>query len=645
MKTIIIPAAAWAVGALAGYNGNLNYRSPSFSHDGLGIDLPKVTGRMLQKREVEYETENLTFTHGVASGDPYADSVILWTRIAPSLESDTSNVTVEGTVAYFSHETEKYIEASTSPICVDWVVSKAPDLVGCRPAAHGRAYTTSDIDYTVKVRFILSWKIDNRANQMEQIEAGGLQALTTYYYQFNVCGTDIKSPIGRTKTAPNEDDDVSSLNLAVFSCANYPLGYFNVYGNAARKDNVDYFVHVGDYIYEDKVGELGEFERAMIPPREIITLHDYRTRIGQYRTDSDLLLAHQNFPWITVWDDHEIANNNWRDGGSTVNNTEESFIAQGGVSFDQRKMNAVRAYFEWMPLRQVDLDDNLRIWRNFRLGNLLDLTMLDTRSYDRSITRVGWNDDYVLTISNDAGRSIMGSHQENWFFRQLSESQERGATWRVIGNQMIFSRMNMTAEGGREADVDAWDGYLSSKNRTLQHIYDNNINNVIMLAGDSHQNWVSDLVWLDEHEYDPVTGQGSVGVEFAVTAVTSDGMEGNIAETDELSRGLLSDNVELQWQEGYYRGYLELHVSHEKIDAQFFGSPSVATRNPYDVPLANFTVYPNENRLARPLAGGKVETGAITSGEVQHTNLTLDTASNEWLYIGFEQMFLPQPEE
>jgi alkaline phosphatase D len=210
---------------------------------------------------------------------------------------------------------------------------------------------------------------------------------------------------------------------------------------------------------------------------------------------------------------------------------------------------------------------------------------------------------------------------------------------------MIFSRMNMTAEGGREVDVDAWDGYLSSKNRTLQHIYDNKIINVIMLAGDSHQNWVSDLVWLDEHEYDPVTGQGSVGVEFAVTAVTSDGMEGNIAETDELSRGLLSDNVELQWQEGYYRGYLELHVSHEKIDAQFFGSPSVATRNPYDVPLANFTVYPNENRLARPLAGGKVETGAITSGEVQHTNLTLDTASNEWLYIGFEQMFLPQPEE
>lgn len=383
----------------------------------------------------------------------------------------------------------------------------------------------------------------------------------------------------------------------------------------------------------------------MIPPREIITLHDYRTRIGQYRTDTDLLLAHQNFAWITVWDDHEIANNNWRDGGSSVNNTEESFIAQGGVSFDQRKMNAVRAYFEWMPLRQVDPDDNLRIWRNFRLGNLLDLTMLDTRSYDRSITRVGWNDDYVLEISNDAGRSMMGSHQENWFHRQLSESEERGATWRVIGNQMIFSRMNMSAEGGREADVDAWDGYLSTKNRTLKHIYDNEISNVIMLAGDSHQNWVSDLVWLGEKEYNPETGEGSVGVELAVTAVTSDGMEGKIPETDVMSEGLLKDNVELQWQEGYFRGYLELHVSHEKLDAQFYGCPTVASRNAYDLPIANFTILPSENKLQRPIAGGLVESGAVVGGEVRHTNLTYDTDVKEWLYVSFDEMFLPQPEE
>lgn len=254
--------------------------------------------------------------------------------------------------------------------------------------------------------------------------------------------------MGRTKTAPAETDDVSKIGLAVFSCAKFSMGYFNAYGNAARKDDVDYFVHLGDYIYETEEGTPGEHERAMIPQREIITLHDYRTRIGQYRTDTDLLYAHSRFPWITVWDDHEIMNNNYRDGGSSTNNTEDSFHKNGGVSFDQRKMNAVRAYFEWMPLRQVDLDDNLRIWRNFRLGKLLDLTMLDTRSYDRSITRLGWNEPYVNLIANDAGRSLLGSLQEHWFFRQLSESQARGATWRVVGNQMPFSHLNLSAEGG-----------------------------------------------------------------------------------------------------------------------------------------------------------------------------------------------------
>lgn len=136
---------------------------------------------------------------------------------------------------------------------------------------------------------------------MSQLEAGGLTPFTTYYYQFRVCNSGNVSPIGRTKTSPAADDDVSSISLGVFSCANYPLGYFNAYGNAARKDSVDYIVHVGDYIYEDEVGVPGEDERAMVPPRELITLYDYRTRHGQYRTDESLLLAHQQFAWIPVW--------------------------------------------------------------------------------------------------------------------------------------------------------------------------------------------------------------------------------------------------------------------------------------------------------------------------------------------------------
>ena len=202
---------------------------------------------------------------------------------------------------------------------------------------------------------------------LSKVEATGLQPYTTYYYQFNVCGSSTSSPVGRTKTAPHEDDSSTPISLAVFSCSNYPNGYFNAYGNAARKDEVDYMIHLGDYIYESELGVLGRDPRAVAPQREIVTLYDYRTRIAQYRSDPDLSLAHQNFPWIPVWDDHEVANNGYRDGFSNMNNTEESFVEYGGVSVDQRKMNAVRAYFEYQPIRQVAMDDNLRIWRNFKV--------------------------------------------------------------------------------------------------------------------------------------------------------------------------------------------------------------------------------------------------------------------------------------
>lgn len=200
---------------------------------------------------------------------------------------------------------------------------------------------------------------------LSKVEATGLQPYTTYYYQFSVCSSSTASPVGRTKTAPHEDDSSTPISLAVFSCSNYPNGYFNAYGNAARKDQVDYMIHLGDYIYEYEEGVLGRDPRAAAPQREIVTLYDYRTRIAQYRADPDLSLAHQNFPWIPVWDDHEVANNGYRDGFSNMNNTEESFIEYGRVSVDQRKMNAVRAYFEYQPIRQVAMDDNLRIWRNF----------------------------------------------------------------------------------------------------------------------------------------------------------------------------------------------------------------------------------------------------------------------------------------
>lgn len=317
----------------------------------------------------------------------------------------------------------------------------------------------------------------------------------------------------------------------------------------------------------------------------------------------------------------------------------------GGVSVDQRKMNAVRAYFEWMPIRQVEMDDNLRIWRSFSIGSLLDLIMLDTRQYDRSLTDLYWNTDYVHAISNDAGRSMMGSRQENWFYSQLIASSKRQAAWRVIGSQTVFSRINESIAYGNvdPLDYDAWDGYQANRNRTFQTLYANNISNNIMISGDSHANWVSDLVWLDHQPYDPASGAGSVGVEFAGTAVTSPSPYGqniSLAKANNASSYLIAANRELQWSEIYYRGYFELHISQSCVSANYFGLPTVVTRNPDEISLANFTVNAGENRLARAsgvTGGGVVENGALKGGRTVQTNATNDTTTGKW-FVSMENV-------
>lgn len=616
MRFQITGLLALAGAVQASWTSNINYRSPSEHHPSLGVSINRVVKR--NDPQSPWDPAKLNFTHGVASGDPYPDSVILWTRISPVLDNDKSNTTVSGYVPLYNHDTQEYVSLSKAPICVEYKVASDEELGELVDS--GTIYTSSDIDYTVKV------------------EAKNLEPFTTYWYQFNVCGSDNKSPLGRTKTTPDEDDDVTEIGIAVYSCSNFPFGFFNAYGNPVRKDSVDYVIHLGDYIYEYKNGDYGygqSIGRIPLPDKEIFSLYDYRKRLATYRTDLDLLASHQAFPWIPVWDDHEVADNTYRDGSSELNNTEDSFIKDGGVSVDQRKMNAVRAYFEWMPIRQVEMDDNLRIWRSFKLGNLADLIMLDTRQYDRSITDLYWNTDYVHAISQDAGRSLMGSRQENWFYNQLSSSSKRGATWRIIGSQIVFSRVNQSIAFGDESPLnnDAWDGYQSNRNRTFSHLYKNGISNNIFLAGDSHASWVSDLVWLGEKSYDSASGEGSIGVEFAGSAVTSPcpyGANITLERANQASTWLQTANGELQWQDLYYRGYYELHISSEKLSANYFGLPTVVSRNGWEIPIANFTVEAGANKLQRPVAGGLVESGSLKGGETKQTNVTVDTNNGTW---------------
>lgn len=281
------------------------------------------------------------------------------------------------------------------------------------------------------------------------------------------------------------------------------------------------------------------------------------------------------------------------------------------------------------------MDDNLRIWRSFQLGNLADLIMLDTRVYDRSITDLYWNTDYIHAISNDASRSLMGPRQEAWFYHQLTASATRGATWRIIGSQIIFSRINGSLALGdaNPLNYDQWDGYQANRNRTLHHLYEHGIGNNVFLAGDSHASWVSDLVWLGEQEYVPATGAGAIGVEFGGSAVSSPSPYGaniSLADANAASAWLQAANDELQWQDLYYRGYFELHVSPAKVEARYFGLPTVVQRNGWEIPLANFTVEAGANRLQRPVAGGVVESGSVKGGQTVQTNITTDTNDGAW---------------
>ena len=419
-STFLSVASLLVGSATASFDGNLNYHSPSRRHSGLGINVPLVSRRSWKRQDNGYEPSQLNFTHGVASGDPLANSVILWTRIAPSVESNKSNVTVEGVVDLYSHETEAYIKQDANPICVDWKVYEADgDEPSDNAVAEGKAYTTSDIDFTLKVSAKIPLPTCDRLTAV-QVDADGLEPFTQYFYQFSVCGSDTKSPMGRTKTAPSEDQDVDEIDLAVFSCGHHgkrihPIEYGTARLTIAKLLGTTTPMgmrHARTTMTTSSTSETTSMRELAMASAPIILLMPFGLSMiivlvtantapipicsSSPRTSPGSLpgttTVSREFPSISIaiLTKSEIANNGYRDGFSALNNTEDSFLNDGiRVSVDTRKVHAVRAYFEWMPIRQVDLDDNLRIWRSFKMGKLMDLIILDTRNYDRSITGLG----------------------------------------------------------------------------------------------------------------------------------------------------------------------------------------------------------------------------------------------------------------
>jgi alkaline phosphatase D len=454
------------------------------------------------------EAAAVQFVHGVASGDPLADSVILWTRVSPT--------------------------RTLTDVVVDWQVADVADF--SRVVREGRAGTDASVDWTVKV------------------DVDGLASNTRYWYRFWVDGHG--SPVGRTRTLPV--GHVSQVRLAVFSCSNYATGHFNAYAEAVRRDDLDAVVHLGDYLYEAgrngyASGDAAAMGREVEPAHELLALADYRTRYAQYRTDVNLQALHAAAPMIAVWDDHEVVNDCWSDGAAT-------HLSASMGAYAARKAAAQQAWHEWLPVRSGA--DRGSIYRSFDFGQLVSLHMLDTRhlardrelSYaDFSTTNGSFDQAGWLAAMADPGRTLLGTTQATWLQQQMSRST---ATWQLLGQQVVMGRMNVPAPILFEAlkpgsgvgmtayaaivakaatdptslsaseravlaqpaipyNLGAWDGYPTAREQLLAAAKGLD-KNLVVLSGDSHNAWANDL--------DDASGH-AVGVEFATASVSTPGVE------------------------------------------------------------------------------------------------------------------------
>lgn len=513
----------------------------------------------------------VNFDHGVASGDPLQDRVILWTRLTPSDLSARLQVTWQ--------------------IALD---SQFKQIIKT-----DKVTTSASQDFTVKV------------------DATGLTANQSYFYRF-VFGDKI-SPVGQTKTLPTS---TSKVSFAVCSCSNYPAGYFYVYREMA-KQNVDVVIHLGDYIYEYGADGYATEDAAKLGRtlpadnnKEIIKLDDYRKRYALYRKDKDLQALHHRHPFIVIWDDHELANDTWREGADNHQANEGSFL--------DRKLAALQAYFEWMPIRPID-DQHIKIYRQFDFGNLVQLTMLDTRiiardkqlDYADYMTANGLNAAKFQADLTNPARTLMGYTQRDWLLGKLQQSN---ATWNVLGQQILMAKMLIPTElllslaaivsGNPSAEalsqmnaqitelvklkirlqqgdptltpqekarvqtvapynLDAWDGYFVEREILYGTLAQLN-KKVVVLAGDTHNAWSSNLYSKDG---------AFVGVELATSSISSPGLEKYLsiplAQLQQFEFAFTTLIDELNYCNLNQRGYLIVQFNETQVQSQWIYVDSI----------------------------------------------------------------------
>ncbi|MCG7297361.1 alkaline phosphatase D family protein [Corynebacterium afermentans] len=424
---------------------------------------------------------DLPFLHGVASGDPLPDRVVLWTRVTPSREALPGS-------------------GLGQDVELEWQIDTSEDF---KNPQTGTVTTSAASDHTVHV------------------DPDGLEPATEYFYRFIVKSGEFEgatSPVGRTLTAPAEDASVDNLNLAIASCANWESGFFAAYGDMAQRargGEIDHVVFLGDYIYEYPTGEYAGksgVARMHHPEWEISTLEDYRQRHGRYRTDLNLQAAHAACPWIVIWDDHETANNSWFEGAE--NHTDGRVEGE----WPERLSAAKQAYFEWLPVRAQSAGEEQLLYRSFTFGDLAQLTMMDLRSYrDEETTGANFaNDD----------RTMLGKTQFDWVAQQLQESTAR---WDVLGNSVMVSPMRFaTIPDNEKANIaagymkeratgiavnsDQWDGYAAERDRLLTML-DERESNALFLTGDIHSEWANSIA--------SPSGFGEIGCEMVTTSISA----------------------------------------------------------------------------------------------------------------------------
>ncbi|MEU6942666.1 alkaline phosphatase D family protein, partial [Streptomyces rubiginosohelvolus] len=463
--------------------------------------------------------------------------VLLWTRVTPEPGAEPGSGRGADTL-------------------VRWEVAEDREFTAI--AASGTTLAAASSDHTVKA------------------DVRGLRPATTYYYRFTASGPDpeggeVRSPTGRTRTAPAVGASVAGVRFGVVSCANWEAGWFSAYRHLAARGDLDAVVHLGDYLYEYGVGEYptqGAALREHRPAHEILDLADYRTRHGNYKTDADLQALHAAHPMIAIWDDHEVANDAWSGGAQNHTPGTEGEWAE-------RVAAAKQAYFEWMPVRA---STEGTVYRRLRFGRLADLHLLDLRSFRSQQASIG------SSAVDDPERTITGRAQLDWLKAGLAGSD---AVWKLVGTSVMISPVAFGAlpahllqplagllglpKEGLAVNVDQWDGYTDDRRELIAHLRERGITDTVFLTGDIHMAWANEVpVRAATYPLSP-----SAATEFVVTSVTSDNLDDILRVAPQTvslvaATAVRTANRHVKWVDMDSHGYGVLDVTAERAQMDYY---------------------------------------------------------------------------